>query len=1011
MASRYTPQAYHAIGVLDERFVPDEADGSSSYSESTPRPGVGAPSTTATYASVRASGAQSVSLTVTTARAGTWRGMPSGARVTWRPTASATTAERGWLTPAALTGTWRPNADDYDWVDLATVPTTQLLMMFANNQDNAEIECWRIDPAGAGPIDTITVAQNIAPTAYVSGCVLPVSERIIIVSVDSADGQADAYFSDDSGATWGVYGTDILDIPISATSLTSVQVRVSPLGTMILHIGYDDGAAKAIQYVSTDYGASFQRVAAGWAATSTSIAILVDGSVGLTTVSGADVQWRRVASVRDRLDLATPATIAAGVTRSSVSVDADGSVYVLGYDGSDGWRLFRLDEPAGSWVVYDHYAIASAATRTPDGTAWAAGCLWCGTGTTAGGTAGTTPLMLFRWGGWGGVDTDRTGVATDSGDPWATAKAWSGSVSATVGDGWTYAGVLAANADGWSTGAPPAAGYVYRTPPDDDSRYILAFADFAVTSGGSTAADQAGVIIRVRNSAASDTRGLAIRADTAGFVLYDIGAAAIELTVAIDMTTRVQFVAQISTTTYRFGYRALGAAEWTWSGGSLTAVAGSPAAVVGWGDNGVAVSDFYAMSYFAGDGSSGPGIAYAGGSLALHGRPISSIPYPLYRVGTAATSAAVHLVGGDGPTGYADGWVIAPAADYPLAAVDPRLSPSPDVVWRSTDTSEQTIAWIPTASTRWTSSSVALVILRANFATAYLEYWDGAAWQTAGTWSSVIGSSLTAAVSGDWVTPNGGTIARYIQRGELVGGTVNRNGTLKRIVANTEGVWGADATTRRLEVQTDGTVTAGSTTSIQAPDGVLVVHGLTTSRARWRVRIPSQSTAEGYLEAGHIGLYAVAVPGAAFAWGWTDESRQNVSEARDRYGTAYRRDEGPLQRIFAMAWTDGQAQGPLRTEGAAAAVSYISVDGTNAVGVRRDVPWLLRGMLEEARAGALPVVGLANLTAGVSSQMIVDPSVWVVGYWTGSVATAHVSGILGDSEVVRVETVSIEALT
>ena len=177
------------------------------------------------------------------------------------------------------------------------------------------------------------------------------------------------------------------------------------------------------------------------------------------------------------------------------------------------------------------------------------------------------------------------------------------------------------------------------------------------------------------------------------------------------------------------------------------------------------------------------------------------------------------------------------------------------------------------------------------------------------------------------------------------------------------------------------------------------------------MRIPSQTTAEGYFEAAHIGIYHLAIPGAAYAWGWTDESRQNVTEARDRYGSAYRREEGPLQQIFAMAWSDGVALGPLRTEGAAAAVSYISLDGTNAVGVRRDVPWLLRGMLAAADSGALPVVAIANLTAGVSSEMITDPSVWCVGYPTGSIAINHVSGKHGSTSVERTETSSIEALT
>lgn len=1009
MATRYTPQAYHALGVLDERFVPDEADSSSSYTEATPRPGVGVPSTTSTYASVRVSGAQSVSLTATTQHPGSWRGMPDGARPAWRLTSEASTQDRGWLVPTAMNGAWQVSADDYEWADIVTVPSTQLAVMLTNNVINTEIECHRIDPA-TGPSTPVVIASSIPTAVVCAGVVLPVSERLLCIAV--GDEQADVYYSDDAGTTWAVYASDVLDVALGATTdTTRARALVSPSGAILLSIQYSDGTNKAVQYVSSDYGASFRRVAAGYACVSSDVVMLSDGSVGMVDVSGSNLRWRRVASLRDRLDLATTSTInpAGTILDAAVCMDADGSVYAASLVSSE-WRLYRSDDAGTSWVAYDHVLRASNSGRGLGALAWAAGWLLMASATVTG--SPDYPLMVFRWGGWANIDTHKNGVSQSSTDRWATAVAPSDSIGDAVAIGWTYCGIYTTpTSEGWSSGGgAPATGYYYRTPADSDKRSILLTASFDVTAGGSTAADQAGLIIRLRNAAASSTRGLAIRCSSTQFVIYDIGAAAIEATITPSTMTGLEFIIEVQNSQARVGYRVAGQTAYTIGTYTLSTIAGSPAAVVGWGyDSGSATAAFRLVTYCANFTSLDANIG--GGTTALISRPISAVPYPLYRLGTSVTSAAAFLVGGDGPTGYADSWVIAPSSDYPLTAVDPRLSPSPDVKFRTTDETEVTIVWIPTTSTRWTSSSVALVILGANFGTAYLEEWDGAAYQIVGTWSAVVGSSLTPAVSGDWCTPNGGTIARYIRRGELVGGTVSRAGTVRRIIANTEGVWGTDATTRRLEIQTDGAASAGGSTSIWAPDGVLVVHGLTTSRARWRVRIPAQTTANGYFEAGHIGLYSVAVPGAAFAWGWTDESRQNVSEARDRHGTAYRRDEGPLQRIFAMAWTDGSAMEPLRTEGAAAAVSYISVDGTNAVGVRRDVAWLLRGMLEEARNGALPVVGIANLTAGVSSQMVTDPSVWVCGYWTGSVAVAHVSGILGADEVTRVETISIEALT
>lgn len=1009
MANRYTPAAYHAIGVLDERFVPDEADSTSSYTESTPRPGVGVPSTTSSLASVRVSGAQAVGITALTQAPGTWRGMPDGARPSWRLTSEATTQGRGWLTPSAMTGAWPMGADDYAFADAVVVPSTQAVMILANNQTNVELECWRFDP-NSGPIGAaVTILTSAASLGVPAGCVLPVSERLLCIFVDQ---QADVYYSDDAGATWALYASDVLDYATGAGTCSRARALVSPTGSIFLSVQFSDGAEKAVQYVSTDYGASFQRVAVGWACVSSDVVMLADGSVALVDVSGGNLRWRRVASIRDRLDLATTSTVntVGTILDAGVCVDADGSVYAASLVGS-AWRLYRTDDAGTSWRAFDHVLRSSGNTRSLGALVWAAGSMVMASGTNT--STPDYPLMAFRWGGWSNIDTNRNGVIASATDPWATAVAPSDSIGDAVAVGWTYCSIVTLpTSEGWSSGGgAPATGYVYQTPADSDARTVLLIASFDVTAGGSTAADEAGIIVRLRNAAANSTRGVAIRCSSTQFAIYDIGAAAIEATITPTSMTNLEMLIEMDNSALRVGYRTAGATAWTQAAYTLSTIAGSPAAVVGWGDNGVAVSNFRLLTYCANWTATAANVG--AGSRPLVSRPISSIPYPLYRLGSTATAAAAFIVGGDGPTGYADSWAIAPAADYPITATDPRVSPSPDVRWRSIDTAaDVSLIYMPTTSTRWTSSSVALVILGANFATAYLEYWDGAAYQIAGTWSSVIGSSLTAAVSGDWVTPNGGTIARYIRRGEIVGGTINRNGTLRRIIANTEGVWGTDATTRRMELQTGGgVVLSGGTTSIQAPDGVLVVHGLTTSRARWRIRIPTQSTADGYFEAGHIGIYSVAVPGAAFAWGWTDESRQNVSEARDRYGTAYRREEGPLQRIFQMAWSDGVALGPLRTEGAAAAVSYVSVDGTNAVGARRDVPWLLRGMLEEANGGALPVVGLANLTAGVATEMVTDPTTWVVGYWTGSIAQGHVSGILGSSEVTRTETISIEALT
>jgi hypothetical protein len=120
-------------------------------------------------------------------------------------------------------------------------------------------------------------------------------------------------------------------------------------------------------------------------------------------------------------------------------------------------------------------------------------------------------------------------------------------------------------------------------------------------------------------------------------------------------------------------------------------------------------------------------------------------------------------------------------------------------------------------------------------------------------------------VSGNVITPDGSTATadRYIQRHELVGSRVAVSYTggsgsspvYLEITQNTEGYWTSVNDVRVPEMLASGLVgNVGTETGITFIPKRLtaVIHNVSTSYASWRLRIPAQSTKEGYFEIGSV---------------------------------------------------------------------------------------------------------------------------------------------------------------
>jgi hypothetical protein len=270
----------------------------------------------------------------------------------------------------------------------------------------------------------------------------------------------------------------------------------------------------------------------------------------------------------------------------------------------------------------------------------------------------------------------------------------------------------------------------------------------------------------------------------------------------------------------------------------------------------------------------------------------------------------------DGPAKAGEQWTISTQYRYPVSRIDPLNSPSPDAKWRSTsDASENCIVWSMTEATPPEGNLWGVYVDGANWSTATVEGWDGAAWVSLGTLSLVLGSSLRYTRAGEIVNcaPLVGSadIDDYIQR-DALRGCIWRGGggaTPRYIRTNTGGRWVGSAllaTTRPtivLDTFSVADTASGSSASITSPRGCLVIRNL-TAYSRIALRIGAQSTPEGYFTLG------AAVIGPITWLGNYDFARQmgietNVETIEAGNGSRRKRKQGKPRRYAQIAWTDG----------------------------------------------------------------------------------------------------------
>lgn len=1027
---------HHERIDLDHLSANTAAATTSSYTEAAPRPGVAVPSDTRGTYTVRAHHAQDADVTVGVVRPG----VVGNAGVIYKESAEADTEYRGWNEPNCFQGCW-----PIDWTttsswqprsgsSMVAIPSSQQVVAIAADLLAAEApSTWTWDPKTRSWGSRVTLDGsnlNVNRTALV---VLSRIERVIAFYTEIASGVLYAKFSDDAGATWTQYGRDEGAGVTLNSAIDNLAVCEDRNGDLVM-IGMENSSGDWWQYRSTDSGCTFSAVANGSGLGSRPRLVrMADGRVLVLYRDDATGEAHAIV-LDDAYDTLTGKTGSqidgSNVIGSlAVAVDADGVVVAyLAQASDDAVRVVYSVDNATTWTSYTQNAISAAyASATPEdyrvtlfAACFSAGeCLvTCQLVNDASSPASAGSLVGLVFGGWSTAEMRGAGVTR------RTRRSYGGNANESVflpsdgldTQGWTLTGTTHAVVAGrFRFAASGSACHTRVTSTTALSGGSHVVFDAAVLS--LSGASDTGIAISERATAKVE-----IRANTSSFYAVDVEAGTqFGSTVNVAMNSGadpiVFAIVWATDDIVTVLYRRRSSSVWI-KGPQKNGVVGgigvqqrlqlgvmdAVTAIVSFGFVAIAES-----SLLVGPADQAPYLEDF-----QWGKPIGPAPYPVRDQGG---DDVLYLSAAGGASRWNEQFSIAVRADHGLRQILPQESPGPDSRWRTTGTTEQVAAWDLTGAavdTRLgTSWALGLALVGTNFAQAVLETRTsgGGSWDPQGTWDATLLAGASFVRAGELVRPatSGISAARFWPAGMLSGGTVifDPSGTpvARRIRWNSGGGWGpGNALPPVLWLDgVTGSEPSSGTCNIIAPGGVLVVHQSTPAAyRRVRLRIPaSQVTAEGYYELGQMQLGSLLIPGRQWSRGFSIRETPNVRFEEDDAGVIWPDRRGEVRRELTVAWQDGYDVSPLRR---GPVVPYLAAAGVG-LAAADDVRWQLSALLRESRGGEIPVTALLDIPR--TTGMILDPSMWFPGVLTAVVQTNNVQGSEGQSEVDRIESVTV----
>ena len=1047
-----TPQG---LAPIDQRYTESALDAThSSFTQAGPRPGVSVATNAKQNAAPVMSGAQETGIDLKVSKGGDPSIERRGAAYLWKKDSEASPdGYRGWASPVWWT---RSSSIHFSGVSAitsldASVDHDSQGVTIIYAEDATTPLSWR---RLTETDQTLTASVEVLPVGGGAGAMkgpasitaLPDGRRIVLDFNGPANLQGPTVYSQDTPTgAWSELsddpfpgGTSFISGSIAALWLRYARGQIICLIT--------DSANQTHQLASADLGASFRFVETitGTAGNQgAGVDVYPDGTilVAYHDTTNDKLRTRRLGSAFEpiseaaNVDLPTTNNVTQQEVPLSVSVDSDGTAYVLAYDainqGTGRLYLMLYESTDGglSWTQYTSgplgslelgafhmirsvcafgrlYVLAALESATGATLHWTSG--WSNV------TPGKTHTNTART-GFAGLDQVISGYF---GNWWSCALPTAGNTGYTpFGSG---TGALVGSSDDQYlqiTTSSNTKGYQGSQTTVTAGASAAVCWSMRVSSGGGLSSNLIAVTLRHRTAAGAGIT-LNVRYSTTAVRLTD-GTSSRDA--SLTTTDRRDYLLQLEGTTARLYSRANPLENWAILGSIVgVATSGTPTlgrTVYGNLSAGSAVSHWWHVSHR----HEGADVlrSFGQGISDQVGKRIAGNAYPLPAVGSSSLAAFLRVVGGHNRSiGFPD-FNLDPAYDYPIGALFPDQSPSPSAKWRSTGTAAVVDVVVELQSgvdSRLDEVLPVVVVRGANF--KRMEIGTGT---SAGSFTTVTTLDLSAdlpvvpyALTGDTVTitgaPSSTNAFRWLHADEMVGGSLDfGSGVVRKILSHTAGYPSSTASVVPVfRIADPGSVPASGGVTLIHHSGVCVLSQYTPAPTRfWRFRIPVQTTADGYFTAGTIALGAAIVPGKRWAEGFTMAVEPVVASSDSQSGTRRLEERGEPRRRLTVSWAHGVKLDRLRS--APATVDTLSASGSTPVlAGRDDVVWQLEALQKRSKSGQIPLVVIPKIPA--TTTTITDPSLYLFGVLEGTVQSAQVVGDEGVSEYVRVESLTVTEL-
>lgn len=620
---------------------------------------------------------------------------------------------------------------------------------------------------------------------------------------------------------------------------------------------------------------------------------------------------------------------------------------------------------------------------------------WLWGGSESGSATYETKLTAWKLGGWTTVTMPMASTIPQDAN-YATWNIHYVPLRAPASFGWTFAGAGTQDVTttpGWlrnNTSANSAYDTLARTVASDEGMFW--WFKVRVVSGGSITSTAIGATMEMATVA--QRWQAALHLSTTQIRIQDVHGAAARGTVTISTTSGVDVQIAINAGKVSAWVRLAGDdwdQEWTpiVEGGTLTdgGAGGSDAVVFGNITAGTAISEWQVVAGV--DGT----LLSVGASLADGPTNPDDLRPGDYPVTPLWLGEGVSIAARGGPAASTDSYRIYPDARYALRYAMVRgeptqleyirggTRPGPSQLWRSLDAASITFP----AFARWDFTDHAnrtfpniLIFHFIGYPAATVsirKHVEGGASVALGIHDQTVNTTgLAFERTGPMLSVDTGTASTtepWIAPDELVGGWVVEGSVACPILRNSAGRWSNDgnAETPLIEVGGDYASLSSSGTMAIIPPQSTFVYFNTTGEGGAGFEIYHSSapvTADGYLQ-GKIAICEGIALYFGPDWGEERSFTQSTEVRRSLWGADFPRQTRTMRKTLVLPFTRRSTDVLLRGSSAIASRAYYrasSTVGAPIVATSTDTQTKLRGIWEQAKGGAIPLVWLERVVRG-----------------------------------------------